>query len=32
MEGIIISDYFGSNNDNFPQNKQITNDKKDKNE
>ena len=32
MEGIIITDYFGSNNDNLTKNKQISNEQKDKNE
>ena len=32
MEGIIITDYFGSSNENLTKNKQITNEQKDKNE
>ena len=32
MEGIIITDYFGSNNDNLTKNNQISNEQKDKNE
>ena len=32
MEGIIITDYFGSNNENSKNNEQISNEKKEKNE